>query len=344
MDRYLSTQGRITKKYYMTISINTKELINILEMTPREQNLMLVGKHGIGKSEIITNYFTQKGQRVVTLFLGQMSDPGDLIGLPSKDSVNGKTNFLPPYWFPTDSQPIVLFLDELNRVRPEVLQTIMDLTLNRRLAGRALPHGSRVISAINDGEEYQLTDLDPALLSRFNVYNFRPSVEEWLLWATERQIDERVLAFIQNESTYLDNDDMQDFAGIEKVPDRRAWTRVSDIIQGVKTLSSFYKKMIAGIIGMNAANKFFVTLAQNKSISGKELLSNYAKYQSQVEKMELHQLSVLNESIFRYIETDGYQLKNKVNMIKNLVAYFNGFGLSGNSEAIAHFISLYRVC
>ena len=143
----------------MSININVKELKNLLDSTPHTHNIMLSGKHGIGKSRIITDHFSAKGQKVVTLFLGQMSDPGDLIGLPNKDEKTGKTVFMPPYWFPTDNQPLVLFLDELNRARPEILQTIMDLALNRKLAGRELPAGSRIVSAVNDGEEYQLTDL-----------------------------------------------------------------------------------------------------------------------------------------------------------------------------------------
>lgn len=140
-----------------------------MDSTPPSHNIMLSGKHGIGKSKIITDHFSVKGQKVVTLFLGQMSDPGDLIGLPNKDEKTGKTVFMPPYWFPTDNQPVVPFLDELNRARPEILQTIMDLTLNRKLAGLELPAGSRIVSAVNDSEEYQLTDLDPALVSRFNI-------------------------------------------------------------------------------------------------------------------------------------------------------------------------------
>jgi hypothetical protein len=52
---------------------------------------------------------------------------------------------------------------------------------NRKLAGKSLPKGSRIISAVNAGEEYQLTDLDPALVSRFNIYEFKPTVQEWLL-------------------------------------------------------------------------------------------------------------------------------------------------------------------
>src|SRR5574344_1626095 len=117
---------------------------------------MLSGRHGIGKSQILTDYYSAKGYKVVPLFLGQMSDPGDLLGLPSRDDTAGRTVFMPPYWFPDDGQPVVLFLDELNRARPEVLQTIMDLALSRAIAGRSLPQGSRIIAAVNDGDEYQL--------------------------------------------------------------------------------------------------------------------------------------------------------------------------------------------
>ena len=93
------------------ISINTKELYRVLEATPDSQNVMLVGKHGIGKSQILSNFYGQKGMCVIALFLGQMSDPGDLIGLPRLNETTGRTEFMPPYWFPTTDEPIVLFLD-----------------------------------------------------------------------------------------------------------------------------------------------------------------------------------------------------------------------------------------
>lgn len=34
--------------------INTTELLSLLDITPADQNVMLVGNHGIGKSEILT--------------------------------------------------------------------------------------------------------------------------------------------------------------------------------------------------------------------------------------------------------------------------------------------------
>ena len=66
----------------MAIAINSKELMTLLEVTPSWQNIMLTGRHGIGKSQILTKYFETKGMPVKTLFLGQMSD---LLGLPTKE-------------------------------------------------------------------------------------------------------------------------------------------------------------------------------------------------------------------------------------------------------------------
>ena len=54
----------------MGISLNTIELKETLNSTPATHNIMLIGKHGIGKSEILTAHFQKQGTRVVVLFLG----------------------------------------------------------------------------------------------------------------------------------------------------------------------------------------------------------------------------------------------------------------------------------
>lgn len=79
------------------IRIDARELYQVLELTPPEQNILLVGKHGIGKSEIISHFYRQRQKLpVIPFFLGQMSDPGDLIGLLHKDEKTGRSVFLPP--------------------------------------------------------------------------------------------------------------------------------------------------------------------------------------------------------------------------------------------------------
>ena len=332
----------------MSVSINITELKETLDLTPSTQNIMLVGKHGIGKSEILTSYFNSKGLKVVTLFLGQMADPGDIIGIPSKvekQDAKGKatshTDFTPPYWFPQDDQPIVLFLDELNRARPEILQTVMDLTLNRKLAGKALPKGSHVISAVNDGEEYQLTDLDPALVSRFNIYEFRPTVEEWLNWAAGQNLDERVINFIQDNPTWLDGDSTE-YKGLDKSADRRAWKHVSDIMLKVDTINDVHKRIIAGIVGVGAAAAFIQSAQQRKVITGKDLLLKYDKTMKTVEKYQLHEYAILNESVFRFLENAKLNEREKKLVGENLGKYLDYLRSMKKKEALANFTSIFE--
>ncbi|MDR3342368.1 MAG: AAA family ATPase [Treponema sp.] len=324
----------------MGVKINTAELLSILGLTPAHHNIMLVGKHGIGKSQIIEHYFTARSMRVVTLFLGQMSDPGDLIGLPMLDTATQKTDFRPPYWFPTDGKPVVLFLDELNRARPEILQTVMDLTLNKTLAGKTLPGGSQIISAVNEGEEYQLTDLDPALLSRFNVYYFSPTPAEWLLWAAEHNIDIRLIDFIEHNPDYLESDTNGD-AGLEKNPDRRSWARVSEILNTIESIDKTVEKAIAGMVGINAALKFSTFVKNNHGVNPRMVLMDFFAQKKRLEKLDIHELTPLNEGMFRTIETEDHQETVK-GYIANLEHYVKWLRTKKHNEVLAHWTTLYE--
>jgi len=325
------------------ISVNSTELRDVLDAIPAEQNIMLVGSHGIGKSEILSSYFEGKGMKVVALFLGQMSDPGDLIGLPTKDETTGRTEFAPPYWFPVDGKPICLFLDELNRARPEILQTVMDLTLNRTLAGKRLPEGSRVIAAVNEGQRYQLTDLDPALVSRFNIVEFAPTVQEWLLWARKNEVDNRIISYIEENPTWLDGDpgiDADADTGLDKTPDRRAWKRASDIIKGHSDLEGVYAKVLSSVIGPKAASLFVSGIHSRKLVQAKDLLFDYDKVLPKLGEYQMHELSIVNEAIYRYLEVEKLSDDRAKTAASSVEKYFDWL-VKSRKEAAAHFASLY---
>ena len=327
----------------MSTRINESLLLEILEETPANQNIMLMGKHGIGKSQILEKFYSDKGCKVVCLFLGQMSDPGDLIGIPHKNEETGHTEFMPPYWFPTDDTPVVLFLDELNRARPEVLQTIMDLALNRKLAGRSLPKGSRIISAVNNGEEYQLTDLDPALVSRFNIYEFVPTVQDWLLWAIKNGIDGRIIDFISMYPQSLDNQlSQEDLDNLEKTPDRRGWVRVSELISGKTELKQSHKSMISGIIGGVTAGRFFEFMNKDHLLTAEELLLNdFEKSRKKLNVYSTPQMAAINEAIFNFLEIGIFNEDEKKIITLNLPLYFNLLEEKKLREAMAHFANMF---
>ena len=177
------------------MTVNAKQLEYILDNTPPEQNIMLVGKHGIGKSRILEEYFKKKNCPVVTLFLGQMSDPGDLIGLPDKNEETNKTDFMLPYWFPLDGKPVVLFLDELNRARPEVLQTIMDLTLKRSLIQRIFGVGTiHCCSADKTTPVFEIRDIkQPSEVKEILSVNIEKQRDKKRISGSEFLTDNRIV-------------------------------------------------------------------------------------------------------------------------------------------------------
>jgi len=332
----------------MAIRIDARELYQVLELTPPAQNILLVGKHGIGKSEIISHFYRQRqNMTVISFFLGQMSDPGDLIGLLHKDEASGRSVFLPPYWWPAPDQAVVLFLDELNRARPEILQAVQDLTLNKTLAGKALPPGSIVIAAVNAGEEYQLTELDPALVSRFNLYEFAPTLEDWLIWASEHAVDPRVLTFIQQHPEFMDGDNPDAdaaiaTAGLIKTPDRRAWVKVSDFVRNHKGLEDIHFKLIAGMVGNRASLAFRQSLASQRGLSPEQLLLQFSKHRSKLKTLEIHDFANLNEQVLLWLNA-GHCPENRADSArKNLLNYLQYLRKAKQQEAIAHFASLVQ--
>ena len=226
----------------------------------------------------------------------------------------------------------------------------MDLTLNRKLAGKELPAGSQIISAINDGDEYQLTDMDPALVSRFNLYTFSPTVSDWIRWATSAGLDTRVVSFISTNTKFLDPIVRDDETALDKTPDRRAWERVSDIMKNIPSISSknvALKKLICGIVGSAAGVAFFETVARNTLITPEDILSDFDSCRSVLDSYNLQEYVGLNDNICSYIDASLGDLDNDDKQkcyAKNLNDYFKFLldNKHGNREAFAHFINNYE--
>jgi hypothetical protein len=196
---------------------------------PAAQNIMLTGRHGIGKSQILTRYFEAQGMKVVTLFLGQMSDPGDLIGLPTKNSETGKTDFMPPYWFPTDGKPVVLFLDELNACSQEVQKAFYSLIHERRVGEYHLPEGSVVIGAGNRTQDGAIVKtMSSALINRMFHVQLVANAREWLNWAYENELHPWVIDYITQRPDHLFSEPPKTE---EPYSTPRSWHMLSDALK-----------------------------------------------------------------------------------------------------------------
>ena len=139
---------------------------------------------------------------------------------------------------------------------------------------------SPIISAVNNGDEYELTDLDPALISRFNIYEFCPEVKEWTSWAEKNNIDARVIRYIKSNPKMLDstNGTTNDYDNLKKSPDRRGWEKVSNIIKSEQNLKEIHFTIISGIVGADAAADFIASQKIAINVSGEAILNNGKNY------------------------------------------------------------------
>jgi len=197
---------------------------------------------------------------VVERRASQMTE-GDLVGLPV---IKGEsTSFNPPDWYKEAcDNPVILFLDEVDRATLEVRQGIFELTDSRKLNGHILHEDTLVFAAVNGGEhgsQYQVGEMDPAELDRWTVFDVEPSVEDWLTWAKDATpaINEVVWDFINQNRAHLEHSD--DFEPNKVYPSRRSWERLNACLVHADLLeesSPVLYSLTSSFVGFEAAVAF----------------------------------------------------------------------------------------
>ena len=179
--------------------MNIETLKKVMAATPNTHTLMLKGSHGLGKTEVVREVAKEIWhQECIEFQASQISDVGDLIGLPRINPETKHTEFVPPYWYKTDIKgdplPVTLFFDEMNRGTTLVTNAMMQLALDHRILNFKLAPGSHIVCAINPGDDgnYDVEEFDAAKLDRFVIYPFTPTAQEWIDWAIEHHVNSLV--------------------------------------------------------------------------------------------------------------------------------------------------------
>jgi len=213
----------------MAVDFNT--FLNVVPHILRSRlPVLLRGRHGVGKSQVVYLIANDMDLPVVERRASQMTE-GDLLGLPdtADTTINGRkaTTWNAPDWLVTAcEQPVVLFLDEVDRATLEVRQGLFELTDSRKLNGWYLHEDTLIVAAVNGGEhgaQYQVGEMDPAELDRWTVFDVEPTDEDWLTWAKDGVVDTIVWDFINQNRQHLEH--KTDFEPNKVYPSRRSWDR-----------------------------------------------------------------------------------------------------------------------
>jgi AAA domain (dynein-related subfamily) len=307
-------------------TIKVRTLLEIAPKLPVETSILLRGKHGIGKSDIVRQIAAKIGVNegftsfpVIDRRMSQMSE-GDMLGLPIV--TGNSTKFLPPDWFVFACEnPCALFLDELNRASIEVMQCAFQIVLNREMNGHKLHPQTRVFAAVNNSSEYTINEIDPALLDRFWCVDVDPDTKDWIKWAqelAEPRIHENVVEFIRGQDKWLDPS--RSGAASDVSPSRRSWEFLNRALLNAGLMETpgndaFYH-MSLGFVGTEATIAFhsFVSTIDN-AVTGEEIINDYKKVKPRLEKLGQEKLNIAVEKVTDYCvknlkELDKKQAKN----------------------------------
>jgi hypothetical protein len=280
-------------------TIDYKTFLNVITPIINARFPVLIrGRHGIGKSTIVYQLADKMNMTVIERRASQMTE-GDLLGLPKL--TKNVTTWCPPEWLATAcNEPVVLFLDEVDRATLEVRQGIFELCDSRKIAGNALHPDTLIFACVNGGEhgsQYQVGEMDPAELDRYTVFDVEPTVEDWLEWATGN-VAQEVWDFINHNHGHLEH--KGDYEPNKVYPSRRSWERLSKTLSGmgdeIENSSSTYQiaQAFIGFEGAVAFNNFLKDYDRQVSIEDlldegrHELTKNWKinDHNAMVEKMK----------------------------------------------------------
>lgn len=274
---------------------------NCAEKLPARVSVLLRGDHGIGKSQSVFQLGEYFALTVIDRRLSQMSE-GDMIGLPKIE--DGVTKFLPPDWYmEACREPRVLFLDELNRATPEVMQAAFQIVLDRQLNGHRLHPESRVYAAINASHNYSVNEVDPALLDRFWVVDLKPSAEDWTTWA-DGKLHRNTVNFIKANPRFLDPTG-KDPGAVE--PSRRSWERLDATLMLAKLADEpenpLFYNLSRGFVGSEASIAYtdFVK-NQERQVKAEEILFGYEKVRDKVMSLGQEKWNICIDKIDEYVK------------------------------------------
>ena len=160
--------------------------------------VMIWGPPGVGKSQIIGQIAEKHQVPLIDIRLSQM-EPSDLRGIPFR---NGEmVEWAVPAILPDAGRhgpDGILFLDEITSATPSVSAAAYQLILDRRLGEYEIPEGWAIFAAGNRQGDRGVTYTMPApLANRFSHFEFEVNLDDWVAWAYQHGVDERVIAFVR---------------------------------------------------------------------------------------------------------------------------------------------------
>ncbi|MBS5787681.1 MAG: ATP-binding protein [Clostridioides difficile] len=289
---------------------------------------LVVGESGIGKTALAKKLAKENNWSLIVID-GNLLKEGEIGGLPTIESyigINSDGNEIEKKMTVyavhnklkeideeiSKGNTVLLFIDEINRCEHTVQQELMNLILNREINGYNLHEDVKILAAMNPSSkygsdfDYQVVDMDAAQENRFVWLNMESNYVQWLKWAIDVGIEQKVIEFISTFPEYLNKTNEDD---VRATP--RSYERISKSYKIYKENTdsiprAVFLNVIKGNVGKVIAEEF-ISFAESE----RSLLISYE---------DVFLGDTLSESVIERVknETHTRLYLSAMNILKNL--------------------------
>lgn len=190
--------NKTTNQY--TFAVNHSEAAKLIAANGSKISYVIEGEPGTSKSSILKTLEKNLGNAYEYIYIDvPLKDIPDIaLSMPDHETqmVKAYTNSI---WVGTDAKkPKVIMLDEVFKGSEYVKLMMNRLLLERTVGGLVLPEGSIVFGTTNlatDGVGDRTNGHTNSRVSRITMR--KPSLQEWTHWATNNNVNDIVLAWVQ---------------------------------------------------------------------------------------------------------------------------------------------------
>ena len=315
---------------------------------------LVVGESGIGKTALAKQLAKENNYSLVVID-GNLLKEGEIGGLPTVESykaidsngieIEKKTtiyavhNKLREIDIEIENgKEVLLFIDEINRCEHTVQQELMNLILNREINGYKLDENVNILAAMNPSSkygsdfDYQVVDMDAAQENRFVWLNMESDYTQWLSWAMDEGIEEKVIEFISTFPEYLNKVNDED---VRATP--RSYERVSKTYKMYKENKesiprNVFLNVIKGNVGKVIAEEFinFIESDHSPLISYNDIFDG----------------ETLNDSVIELIKSESHTrlYLSAMNILKNMERNIKNNNFNDNNiNRFVEFLKVYPI-
>jgi len=263
--------------------------------------IVAVGVAGIGKTQTVLDIAKEKELPCSILRVGSKQDVGDLLGSMYVEEVGGTrvSKYAPPAWFTIVQNGGILFLDEINRCKPQLQDAIMQILDQKRFDEYILPKNTIVVGAMNPStEEYDVNDFEAAVVDRFIAVPVENTVEDVLSYAVANGWPSEITDLI----AYGSHDIV--LTGKMELPKKkftpRGLRQLVDVLPVIEKVPDAATELVLGCIGPSGFEKWKHKEVYKKVPTAEEYINNSSKYP--LSKFEIYEQMILVSRLISYVK------------------------------------------